>query len=309
MYDTLKCLYHNEYGTSTGFLQTIPQNLTTVITEGTSLSGQFVSGYLDNLKIIITDDKVRITEGSICKYYLGDNFKTLSRNDTRRAFEKISDQLNLSFNKASVYAIDFGRNIVLKHPEELYYNHLGVARYYQRLEQTSGLYYSNSKRVLAFYGKVKEQKQKRQIIPEIYQNCHLLRYEIRLRRSLSKQLNLPLITVENLWSEELYSTLIQKWKNEYNNIIKVHYELQRMKPTGSVKSLQRQLAALHMSDIGFDKYLKLIKEWQLKGLITKKQANDQRKFILSLIRIKPGDKSNELINELTKKISEAARQY
>lgn len=307
MYDNVKIINNNN--TSIGFINTIPHRLTKIITEGESLTGHFVSGYLDNLKIVVTNDKIKITQGSICKFYLGDNFKTLSRNDTRRAFEKVSDHLNISFNNASVYSIDFGRNIVLQHPEELYYNHFGHARHYNRLEQPNGLYYSNNIRVLAFYGKVKEQKQKGEIVPEIYQNKNLLRYEIRMRKVLNRQLNSSKIIVKNLWLEDFYHMLVQRWKNEYKKIYKVNNKLMRLKPTGSVKDFQRQITAMHINENGFDKYLKLIKEWQLKRLITKKQANDQRKFITGLMKVRSHEAGNELLTELDKKIIEAARQY
>jgi len=197
----------------------------------------------------------------------------------------------------------------MKYDESLYYPNLGEAQYYNRLEQNNGLYYSNGKRLLTFYGKVYEQKQKRQPIPEIYQNRNVLRYELRFTKQLRKQFNRPEITAGLLYDEGFYRELLKRWKNEYSAIQKINSKITSMKPTGSTKELIEHMALFQVLQVGQPNLLSLIKEWQQKGLISKKQACDHRAKIKQLSSIPIEEKGNDLINELDKKIKEAARNY
>jgi hypothetical protein len=43
-----------------------------------------ITGKLDNFTITVNRGGVNIKNGSICKYHLGDNFKTLGRSDIKK---------------------------------------------------------------------------------------------------------------------------------------------------------------------------------------------------------------------------------
>lgn len=55
----------------------------------------FISGNIDksdnSLKVSLSRNRVKISEGSLCKWFLGDNQQTLGRAETKRAIEKLSD--------------------------------------------------------------------------------------------------------------------------------------------------------------------------------------------------------------------------
>ena len=103
-----------------------------------NFNGRYVvMGNLGNLKVVVSDEKLKIT-GSLCKWYLGNNYKTLTRRDTQQAIEKLSDTLNLPMSDASVTRIDIADNIILRNPIDVYFNHLGLLRYFKRLEEPSG---------------------------------------------------------------------------------------------------------------------------------------------------------------------------
>jgi hypothetical protein len=91
MYDNLELTVKKELCPENDFLHNIPQYLTTVSNNGVNQFGQYVTGYLDSLKVSISENRVKISDSSLCKYYLGDNFKTLTKGDTKRAIEKISE--------------------------------------------------------------------------------------------------------------------------------------------------------------------------------------------------------------------------
>lgn len=80
-----------------------------------------------------------------------------------------------------------------------------------------------------------------------------------------------------------------------------------MKPTGSKKELAENLARYSIMELGQPQVLNKVKEWQKRGEISKKQAYDLRAFIIQLSKTPTDEKGNDLINELDKKVKEAAR--
>ena len=309
MYDNLDLTVHKEVYPNVDFIKSIPQYLTNVSNHGVNQFGEYVTGYLDSLKVSISDNRVKIYDSSLCKYYLGSNFKTLSKGDTKRAIEKISDSLQLPFHLANVTRIDFAQNLIMQFNEKVYYPYLGEAQYYNRLEQNNGLYYNNQMRQLLFYGKEYEQKIKKQPIPELYKNRNVLRFELRFRKQLRKQFKQPEITAGLLSDEVFYSNLVKRWKNEYLAIQKINSKLIKMKPTGSKKEFIENLALFTILELGQPQVLNKVKEWQESGKISKKQAYDIRSSIKKLSKSPMDEKGNDLINELDRKIKEAARNW
>jgi hypothetical protein len=309
MYDNIDLTIRKEQTPGIDYINEISQFLTIISNHGVNQFGEYITGYLDSLKVSISENRVKIYDSSICKYYLGDNFKTLSKGDTKRAIEKISDSLHLPFDLANITRIDFAKNLILKYDEKVYYPYLGEAKHYNRLEQNNGLYYNNQLRQLLFYGKVYEQKIKGQPIPELYQNRHVLRFEMRFKKRLRNQLKQPEITAKLLYDEVFYSYLVKRWKNEYLAIQKINSKLINMKPTGSKKEFAENLALYAIIELGQPQVLSRVKEWQKMGDINKKQAYDLRTFIKQLSKTPIDEKGNELINELNQKIKEAARYW
>lgn len=309
MYDNLDFALSREHCPGTDFIKSIPQYLTTVTSHGVNQFGEYITGYSETLKVNISENRVKIADSSICKYYLGDNFKTLTRSDTKRAIEKISESLHLPFQLSNVTRIDVAKNLIMLHDEQVYYPYLGEAQYYNRLEQNNGLYYNNQLRQLVFYGKEYEQKIKKQPIPELYKDRNVLRFEMRFRKKLRQQFNRPEITAGLLYDEAFYSSMITRWKNEYLSIQKINSKLINMKPTGSKKELVENLALYTIIELGQPKILNLIKEWQDTGVINKKQAYDLRSTIKQLSETPIDEKGNDLIEELTRKVKEAARYW
>ncbi len=195
----------------------------------------------------------------------------------------------------------------MKYDEKVYYNYLGEAQYYKRLEQNNGLYYNNQKRQLVFYGKEYEQKDKGQPIPQLYKSRNVLRYELRFKRQLRKQFNKPKITAGLLYDEVFYNNLVKRWESEYFAIQKIKSKLNNMKPTGSKKQFIENLALYTVLELGQPNVLGKVKEWQKSGVISKKQAYDLRFATKQLSKMQIDDNENDLVAELNKKIKEAAR--
>jgi hypothetical protein len=77
------------------------------------------TGNLDGLRVTANSFQIKVS-GSLCKWYLGNNFETLQRSDTQRAIEKISDTLHLPIDKAQITRIDVACNFIVKQPIGVY---------------------------------------------------------------------------------------------------------------------------------------------------------------------------------------------
>ncbi|HRR96034.1 MAG TPA: hypothetical protein P5150_04800 [Candidatus Ratteibacteria bacterium] len=268
-----------------------------------------IIGYNENLRIGLNNYSLTV-EGSLPKWYLGDNLQTMGRAEARCAVEKLSDTLHLPMEKAEVKRLDIAQNILVKHKPELYLTHLGSLAKFNRFMSSGTLYYSNSQLNLVFYDKVKEQKRKMLPIPELLKERNLLRYELRFKKRIDRQFNHYPIDAKLLSDEEFYINIIDKWKSCYERIEKYEYLPIDIKAMKTKKDLQRAaIANLVKGFGGKDKFDELIKEEYLKGELTKKQAHDLREAVNEALRIEANGRENELIKELSQKVKDIARFY
>ena len=112
MYDNIDFKLRDTDVSGINFLSETPKHLD-IITGEHDFNGEFVvSGILGNalndnyFKITVSERGVNLKNGSLCKYYLEDNFKTLGRGDAKQAIERLSDTLHLPINEATVTRLD-----------------------------------------------------------------------------------------------------------------------------------------------------------------------------------------------------------
>lgn len=271
-----------------------------------------LSGSLNGYKISVNERGVNLTDGSLCKFYLGNNFQTLNRGDVQRAIEMLSDTLHLPFDQATVSRIDVAQNFIVKHPTEVYINHLGECKYNNRLPQPDGLYYKKltSKNTLVFYDKLKEQKAKNQVIPELYKNRYTLRYEQRHKERLNNTFKVKRVTGAMLFDEAFYMQIIDKWHEAYSRIEKINdVNINFNTMTGKKDLYMLGVASLIEQQGGELHLLEQIKEAQQMKNLSKKQASDLRQAIKEASKSSIGMIENEAIQELDKKVIEAVKFY
>jgi hypothetical protein len=272
-----------------------------------------ITGTLGNYKISVSDECVKIGKGSLCKYYLGDNFQTMTIEDTRMAIEKLSDALHLPFEQAQVTRIDVAQNFILKHPPEVYWNHLGISGRSKRLEQPDGLYYRNTRGSLVFYDKIKEQKKKGQTIPELYRDKNVLRYEARYTTRLNNTFKVNRVTGSLLYDEDFYSGLMNRWEDSYKAINKIN------DVTMNINDMKIK-SAKDLKTFGVLQYVKLkggelaamksIDENLKKGELTRRQAFDLREYIKEVCKQRIGiSTESDVIKELNNKVEETCKNY
>ena len=274
-------------------------------------SGVVITGNLNGLKVTANRWQVKVKDASLCKWYLGNNFKTMGRGDIQRAIEKMSDLLHLPMNLATVTRLDVACNFIMQHPIDVYINHLGVLAWAKRLLQPSGLYYHKRDEVLCFYDKNREQRARGEPIPDLYRGRHVLRYEQRLTHRLASVLGVPAVTGATLYDEAFYISMLERWRGTYNAIKKINDIQLNFAVMKGKRELDRFGRLALIEQLGGEvAFLDQIAEAQKRGELSTKQAHDMRQAVKSACQEREGlTVKNEAVNELTKKIAEAVRFY
>lgn len=270
-----------------------------------------VTGKAGGLKISLNRFQVKVCDGSLCKWYLGNNYQTMGRSDTQRAIEMLSDTLHLPMGKAAVYRLDIAQNFICKHPPEVYINHLGMLKNATRLLNDGSVYYQRAGNVLCFYDKNREQKRKRETVPELYVGRNVLRYEQRYTQHIARQLNVSEVTGALLYDVAFYMDLLNRWRDTYRDIQKINditLNFQAMKTKqelykmGVLSLIERAGGQMEMID--------QINEAQKRGELTNKQAYDLRQAVKDAGKVREGlTVPNDAIQELDKKVKEAVMYY
>ena len=293
------------------FLSEMPCYITDVSEHHFNDGVVVVTGYLGNLKVSCNEYQIKVKDGSLCKWYLGDNLQTMGRKDTERAVEKLSDLLHLPMDKAQVTRIDVSQNFIMKHPPSVYLQHLGGLKGAARLEEPNTLYYRKQDCGLCFYDKAREQKAKKETLPELYEGRNVLRYEQRYTGRLAKHLGVSEVRASMLYNEAFYINLLNRWRDDYKAIQKINDVQLNFNCMRNKKDLNRMgLLSLVERVGGLNAMMNQITEAQQQGKLNRKQAFDLRQAIKEACEVKDGlVVENEAIAELNKKVVEAVRFY
>ena len=308
MYDSLNLWLPIEKAGNFDLSKTL-QNLSG-ITEHTKADGEiYVSGHLNNYKINISGQGVSL-KGSLAKYFLPDNFHTLTRSDTTRAFEMMADELNLPILKAKVSRIDFAQNFLMDFEPEAYYSFLGECQYYNRQPQSKSLYYSNRLRQKVFYNKIAEGKAKGLILPDVWNGQNVLRYEMRFTSRLPKQFKKTEITASTLSDEKFYMGLFDRWLAEYEAINKLHSINFNLSDMNSPKDFWKQINLMAINIIGQEKIMQEVENLRHQKAFDKPEYYSRlKKEIKELCKTPEMTVSSDLVAELDTKIKTAKRYY
>jgi hypothetical protein len=308
MYDTINLWLPNDNASSFDLEKTL-QSLSG-ITEHTRNDGQvYFSGFLKNYKVNISGQGISL-KGSLAKYFLPDNFHTLTRSDSARAFEMMADELLLPISQAKINRIDFAQNFLMDFEPEAYYSFLGDCQYYQRQPLSQSLYYSNTLRQKLFYNKIAEGKAKGLSLPDVWNGQKVLRYEMRFTSRLPKQFNQSEITANSLTDEKFYMAIFDKWLAEYEAINKLHSINFNLSDMNSPKDFMKQLILYAINGIGQDRLMQDIENLRYQKTFDKPEYYSRlKKEIKELSKDKKMTTSSDLVAELDKKIRAAKNNY
>jgi hypothetical protein len=272
-----------------------------------------VTGNIDNLKLSISPRQLRVKDGSLSKWMLGDNYQAMGRTDVKRAVERLSDILHLPMERAIITRLDVGLSIPVKEPPVNYFNHLGLLNFAKRLQQPNSLYYHRHRQAerLCFYDKNREQRDHREQIPDLYKDCNVLRYEQCYMSRLPALLKVQQVTGALLYDEVFYIFLLKQWREAYKAIRKVNDITFNFQAMRNKQQLYKMGVLSMVERIGGEvEMISQINEAQKRGDLTPKQAFDLRQAVKDACKITDGlTIPSEAIAELDKKIAEAIRYY
>ena len=312
MFDTVNLKITRNEVAGVDFLSEIPCYLDSgSLAVHTFSDGEVITGTLGNLKVSLNEYQVKVKDGSLCKWYLGNNFQTMGRKDTKMAIEKLSDTLHLPINKAAVTRLDIAQNFIVKHHTDVYFNHLGLLKNATRLVEPNCLYYNKTGLRIAFYDKNREQKANREPIPELYDGRNVLRYEQRYTQRVARQLNVLEVTGAMLYDEDFYIFLINRWRDYYKDIQKINDVSLNFQAMKTKQNLYRMGVLSLIEQMGGElAMMEQISEAQKQGKLSRKQAFDLKQAVQDACKVRDGlTMPNEAIKELDKKVSEAVKFY
>lgn len=314
MFDTVNLKASREEVSGEDFLNRIAPRLDPDSVAEHSQNGTvYVTGSIGGLKVSVNDWQVRVKDGSLCKWQLGDNYKSMGRRDVERAIERLSDALGLPMERAIVTRLDVGVTIPMKEPVANYISHLGAMSRATRLLQPHSLYYCRHGKdeILTFYDKNREQRDSRMPVPDLYKESNVLRYEQRYIHRLPSLLNVEQVTGAMLYDESFYMALLDRWLDGYKSIEKINDITLNFQAMKSKRDLNRMgILALVEQWGGEVEMIARIKEAQKSGILTPKQALDLRKGVKDACKVRDGmTMPSEAIAELDKKIVTAIRYY
>jgi hypothetical protein len=304
MFDTIKLWNTFDGANSSSIINNLLKVTSdTAIHQKKDTNDYFYTGKILGLNAIFSSYGLGLN-GSLCKSYFNNNLETLTRKDTKRAIEKISDFVSLEVSKSKITKLDLGQNLIVDYPIENYFFLLGDCKNFDRLTQSHSLYYQNGKKTKIFYNKLIEMKKKKVDIPNHFACNNILRYELRLTSRIAKQLNRSQILAEDLTNETMYMELLDLWEFEYLNIHK-NKLLSPVKNNMTQKQGLEFIFASLIEEKGMNKVLEMLKS-------TKSYLNNNREFYrmkASLKELKHLTKESELTIELDSKIKSIKDNY
>lgn len=183
------------------------------------MKGNYEGGVLGDNMLISQGESGVMVQGSLSKYYIRSNAKTLQRIDVENAIDKLSNELEIDVGCGVCMRVDVGLNIPTRKEPKYYFNCLGELTGYQRLNvHKYTLSYEREDVKLVMYDKVRElrDKKQREWLKQMMMNDKVLRVEWRLLKP-KKHFENGLYACD-LYNEQMYCKLV---KELYDCFIKI----------------------------------------------------------------------------------------
>ena len=211
MYDKIKLML---YDLPTGYnWQTVLQRTVDYFANGTG-----GKGYWLGRRVIVIDTYVSF-EGSLPKCLWGHNLKTLSLKEVRAVIMQLSEGLGVPMYEAVVESVEFAHNFSMTEPPIMYMQKLDAMKAFRPNGWSGTKYMDNGEVRCKFYDKIQETKKKREL-PK-YGRENLLRYEVTFSTKGLSRLFGRDIVAEELWSKQVFWTLVAEWFGYYEDMVKL----------------------------------------------------------------------------------------
>ncbi len=308
--DTIGLTLRSDVVPNIDLMAEISLHLSSITYDGLSYDKPTVNGKYHNFDVSINNNRIKIGNASLTKFFLGNSLSMMDRNNINQAIEKMSDDLHLPIEKADVNKFHYAKNIMLKNDVSLYLPYLGKSGRYKRLEQPFGINYQITGKEVAIYDKIKETKFRRELLHPLYNDRFMMRIESRFNHNLCKHFNRASITARTLYDEDFYMMVNDEWYKDYLSIDKIKttkIDMQQVRTKEQMKLLG--VLSLVQLEGGKTQSIQNLKERYLKRELTKKQYYDLRGLIEQSSSLKLQTIESDLMIELNQKVKESVRYY
>ncbi|PIE50512.1 MAG: hypothetical protein CSA38_02630 [Flavobacteriales bacterium] len=264
-----------------------------------------------NFKITISFDEKhnphRLSfNGSLPKFYYGNNLIHLDWDKTQDAIQMLSDSLNVNISEAILMRVDFGINIPLKHS---IYEYINCFLAYPRLEtirfkESVTFYTSTNTRSFIYYDKLKEMSNKKKNnFYNQFINENVLRYEIQLKKHLKRRFRLKEMKVKHLFCDTIQNKLLEYWFNGYKKVKKQALGIDPEYLLKGHNGLQKYLSYHGIQRLGYDRINSKISEQIFNVSNNRVKKSKMRGQIKKLLKeVNKNALDNRLIEELDEKM-------
>lgn len=189
-------------------------------------TGEILSakGTYKNLYVKITPNQICIS-GSLAKFQNGNNIDMFSRLQTKDVIEHMSDIFLIDMGKANISRLDFSATIQVNNPTIEYLSIFGRCGNLSKIIYPTTVYYQSDTKAtskplqLCIYDKIAEAFSDGKI-PLEYKDINLLRYELKLRRSLANRFGVVQVLGNTLFDPCFYAKMMNIWTEYYYKIEK-----------------------------------------------------------------------------------------
>jgi hypothetical protein len=306
--DTIKFRLDKQYAPNTDFFNETASYLSD-ISYSKNKYGKYIAGYIDGLKVKISENDIKVGYGSLTKFIFSNNLKNRNRTYTKHGIELLSDKLHLPMQISDVLRYDYAINIEVNHKPKIYYDCLGDLKNHLRFLTNSTLYFShnNGSKKLLFYDKIREFKSKDKL-PSNYENINLLRIEAQYLKGLCKEFNYATVKANMLYDEIFSKKVSTNFQEYYSSIYKINNPIINFNLVRNKTEFQNQCVLYMINSIGTNELLSQLDRSFLMKQITSKEKFDLRKAIKNISNNSKFTTYTDEINELDTKIAEKVQE-
>lgn len=261
-------------------------------------------GFYKNFKITHRRENI-FCSGSIGKYYNGENVTNLDRKTLKKAIEQLEDETGWDLKETEIKTLEIGATIPVKYPVGLYLQSWNRATRNKKIDYWGSTLETvvNKTENRSFQGYDKKIESKKNI-PEIFQDDNLLRLELKYKKGIKNYLGQ--LSLWDLTKKEVYSKLLELWKESYFNIPKKVESVLEISESLSPKKLKSLLSAYGLNTYGYDNYISFINSLEKLNILGITQARRARTEAKSLIENTEISETSDLIYELDSRVLEFA---
>lgn len=272
---------------------------------------------------IVAHTNSYVIEGSLAKWYFGNNVQTLTLAQARKAIKDLGVALGVgeSIFKGTVNRVDFSSVISTELPPVYYFNLMDYLNGFRRSlkDGETTLYYDRATRdkVVKIYDKTLEAEYRSMEIPDEYRGQNLFRFEVvyyttEIKRVFNKNKKLSEVTVKDIMTERAFNHFADTWLDYYEGIMKLNNAnnmIQKNKAEKLTASslIDRMLARL-VNQFGLEESLRLVElDYQVGNVSERRKINDAKRRVRELADSIPAP-PYDLIDDLDRRMRQRARE-